>query len=238
MNALQAGYFFTVEEQNMTFDPVWEEIFRTQAWGKYPGEDLIRFVARNFYQVPDRSAVKILEVGCGPGANLWYIAREGFSVYGMDGSLSAIEQARKRLDDECAGWRGELKVGDIISLDFADDMFDAVIDNEAVYANSLENSSKIYSELARVCKPGGKLFCRTFATGSWGDGTGVAAGHHAWIPGEGPLEGKGYSRFTEYSEIWDLLSGFEIREVELLTRTAENCSREVREWLIVGEKVS
>lgn len=25
----------------MTFDPVWEEIFRSQGWGKYPGEELI-----------------------------------------------------------------------------------------------------------------------------------------------------------------------------------------------------
>ena len=238
MNALQAGCFFTVEEQNMTFDPVWDEIFRTQAWGKYPGEDLIRFVAQNFYQVPERSTVKILEVGCGPGANLWYMAREGFSVYGVDGSATAITRARTRLDSECPGWNGELKVGDIARLDFADGVFDAVIDNEAVYANSFESSVKIYDELARVCKPCGKLFSRTFAKGCWGDGTGISSGRNAWISSEGPLKDKGLSRFTEFSEIPELIRGFEIRETELLTKTMENRSREVREWLIVGEKIS
>ena len=60
----------------MSWDATWEEVFRQQEWGKYPGEDLIRFVARNFYNVEKRSDIKILEVGCGPGANLWFIARE------------------------------------------------------------------------------------------------------------------------------------------------------------------
>jgi len=220
----------------MSFDPVWEEVFRTQAWGKHPGEDLIRFVARNFYQAQDRGAIRILEAGCGPGANLWYIAREGFAAYGVDGSATAIARAGARLDAECPGWKGELKVGDITQLPFEDNFFDAVIDNEAVYANSFDNSVKIYGELARVCKPGGKLFSRTFATGCWGDGTGQQVGHNAWVVAEGPLLHKGYSRFTELSELPDLIKGFEIKEVELLTRTMEDRRHEVREWLIFGEK--
>jgi len=40
----------------MAWDPIWERVFSSQAWGKYPGEDLIRFVARNFYAAPDRAA--------------------------------------------------------------------------------------------------------------------------------------------------------------------------------------
>jgi 2-polyprenyl-3-methyl-5-hydroxy-6-metoxy-1,4-benzoquinol methylase len=94
---------------------VWEQVFLSQAWGKYPSEDLIRFVARNFYKSEDRSRVKILEVGCGPGANLWFFAREGFSFSGVDGSAAAIEQATARLDAEVLGWRerGSLHVGDI-----------------------------------------------------------------------------------------------------------------------------
>jgi tRNA G46 methylase TrmB len=51
-----------------------------QEWGKYPPEHVIRFVARNFYRVPDRKYVHLLEVGCGPGANVWFMAREGFAV--------------------------------------------------------------------------------------------------------------------------------------------------------------
>src|SRR5438105_645758 len=92
-----------------SWDPVWEDIFKSQPWGRYPGEDLIRFVARNFYKAPSRSSVRILEVGCGPGANLWYMAREGFSVFGIDGAPTALELARLRLDREVPGWSGELR---------------------------------------------------------------------------------------------------------------------------------
>lgn len=221
----------------MAFDPIWENVFKTQSWGKYPGEDLIRFVARNFYRIQDRGAVKILEVGCGPGANLWYMAHEGFSVYGIDGSSTAIAQARARLDSECSGWKGDLKVGDITHLDFEEGTFDAVIDNEAICCNSYDNAMAIYGELARVCKKGAKLFSRTFASGSWGDGTGEFVGHNAWIVSEGPLLNKGLNRFTEFSEIPELIKGFKIEEIELLTRTMDGRSHEVREWLIVGAKL-
>lgn len=220
----------------MVWDPVWEEVFRSQAWGKYPGEDLIRFVARNFYAAPERSAVRILEVGCGPGANLWFMAREGFAVYGIDGSATAIETARARLNSECPGWRGELHCGDISVLPFAAESFDAVIDHEAVYCNEWGTSRAIYHEMARVTKPGGKLFVRTFATGSWGDETGLQAGPNAWVAAEGPLKGKGYSRFTSLQQLPDLLHGFDLDEIEQLSRTAADRTKIVSEWLVCGTK--
>lgn len=221
----------------MSWDPVWEDIFSQQEWGKYPSEDLIRFVARNFYKVPVRKDIKILEVGCGPGANLWYIAREGFTVYGIDGSGTAVTRAKKRLDDECAGWQGDIVAGDIVALPWEDGFFDAVIDNEAVYCNSYEQSKKIYHEMLRVCKKNGMLFSRTFATGCWGDGTGVQVDQQAWIVAEGPLTGKGYTRFTSLEEIPILLEGSKIVETELLTRSVANRQKEVKEWLIIAEKI-
>lgn len=220
------------------WDPVWESVFRSQAWGKYPGEDLIRFVARNFYQAPDRAMVRILEIGCGPGANLWYLAREGFGLAGIDGSAAAIEQAGARLDQEVAGWRarGSLHVGDMSKLPFDDGVFDAVIDSQAVYANPKDAARRMYREAARVTKPGGKLFARTFAKGSWGDGTGTPAGENAWLCGEGPLQGKGFSRFTDRAEIPDLLDGWHLISAEKITRSAENLSRSVEEWILWAEK--
>lgn len=36
---------------NGSWDSVWEKIFQEQEWGKYPGESLIQFIARNFYKM-------------------------------------------------------------------------------------------------------------------------------------------------------------------------------------------
>lgn len=220
------------------WDPVWEEIFRSQEWGKYPSEDLIRFVARNFYKATDRAAVRLLEVGCGPGANLWYLAREGFSFCGIDGSETAITRASHRLDAECPGWRarGSLHVGDIGSLPFEADSFDAVIDNEALSCNAYEAARAIYTEMARVAKPGAALYSRTFASGSWGDGSGETLGRGAWRCADGPLAGKGVCRFTELEDIPELAGAFQLDHVELLRWTCDDRAHEIREWLIFGRK--
>jgi hypothetical protein len=50
------------------WDPGWDNIFSKKKWGKYPPEELVRFVGRNYFSVPDRSSISFLEIGCGGGA--------------------------------------------------------------------------------------------------------------------------------------------------------------------------
>lgn len=225
----------------MTWDPVWEQVFSSREWGRYPAEELIRFVARNFFASADRSATRILEVGSGPGANLWFLAREGFAVYGVDGSPTAVATARRRLDTECPGWSrasggGELVTGDIMRLPWPEEHFHAAIDSEAVYCDDFEDSRSIYGEMHRATRTGGKLFVRTFACGTWGEGTGRQLGPRRFIVEVGPLAGKGPSRFTSLDEIPVLLAPWRIREINLATRTLESQTQVVREWIIEGEK--
>lgn len=221
----------------MAWDGVWDEVFRERPWGKYPGEELIRFVAGAFYSAADRGAVKLLEVGCGPGANLWYMAREGFQVYGVDGSEHAVTLAKRRLDEECAGWRGEVRCGDVVNLPYAEGSFDGVIDNAAICCNPFDDAVRIYAEMARVLKPGGRLFSRTFATGSWGDGSGTRLGHNAYLVDEGPTLGMGCTRFTALEEIEVLLGEtLELESVERLSRTLDRREHEIKEWIIRANK--
>ena len=60
----------------MSWDPIWEEIFSSQEWGKYPGEPLIKFVARNFYKL-NRSEIDT-RARLWSRSNSWFCAREGF----------------------------------------------------------------------------------------------------------------------------------------------------------------
>ena len=74
-------------EQNIAH---WNEVYGSRGWGKYPPEELVRFAARTFPEAELRRRLRALEVGCGPGPNLWYLAREGFTIAGIDGSANAI----------------------------------------------------------------------------------------------------------------------------------------------------
>lgn len=222
----------------MVWDPVWEQIFSSRAWGRYPGEDFIRFVAQNYYRVPDRSAVRILELGCGPGVNMWFLAREGLGFTGVDGSRSALDIASQRLDQECPGWqaRGNLVLGDFAATVEAQTGFDAVIDSEAVCCNSYEESVAIYRRAAESLKPGGRIFVRTFATGTWGEGTGEKLGRDCWRCTVGPLGNTGSVRFTPREDIEELLGAFDLTSVDLITRTVGGTTNTIREWIVSGIK--
>ncbi len=220
------------------WDKGWDTIFEQHEWGKYPPEEVIRLIARNFFKAPNRAAIAILEVGCGTGANLWFVAREGFNAYGIDGSHVAIERARKRLSEESL--KAELCVGDAMKLPYADNTFDAVLDIECSYANSMRDAKKIMSEVYRVLKPGGIFLSKTFMVGTYGDGMGkkLADEKNTYTEiTEGALKkGYGIIRFTEESEIKELYAPFKIEFVDYLIRSESNRKYEVREWLITCRK--
>lgn len=223
----------------MAWDPVWEEVYRSRPWGQYPGEDVVRFVMGHFARRPDRAQVRILEVGSGPGANLWFIGREGFSAHGIERSETAVRLCRQRLDRECPGWRdagGDIQVGDLATLPYPDNYFDAVIDVVAICYSPKAQARAAYAELARVTRPGGHLFSRTFARGCWGDGTGTMVEPGMWVCGEGHLAGYGATRFTDPSEVQDLLQGWNVARVERSSLTEDSGRHEIRHLLIYGQK--
>lgn len=221
----------------MQWNPTWETVFSQQAWGKYPAEPLIRFVARNYYQT-ERSQIRFLELGCGPGANLWFLAREGFGFVGVDGSPTAIRQAGERLDLECPGWRerGQLLVADVTMLDLPAESFDAVIDNECVYCMPFDSALSIYRQAWQLLKPGGRIFARTFSAETWGMGSGQRLEDDYYICSDGPLAHKGASRFTRREQLDTLFQPFGQLQVEKTTVSYGGGEQVVAEWLIEGVK--
>ncbi len=216
------------------WDPVWEELFRTRGWGRYPSEDLVRFMARTF---PEPARVRVLELGCGPGANLWYLAREGFRVVGLDGSPTALAECWRRLRAE--GLHACLVRADAARLPFPAASFDVVLDVECLYANPWEAARRAVAEAARVLVPGGWLWSKTFAPGTSGEGDGEPA------PGEpgawrrlrsGPLAGKGFTRFTPRERLPALYQPLELVAVDETSRT--DGPWRVREWLVACRRLA
>lgn len=137
----------------MAFDDAWEKVFSSKTWGKYPNEFVISLVARNFFKFTNRSQINVLDLGCGAGANTWFLAREGFNTFAIDGSPSAIRQAEANLQRE--GYTAHFSTGDFIRLEYDDNFFDCVIDSNAIQHNKLTEIHAIHREILRVLKPSG-----------------------------------------------------------------------------------
>jgi len=218
-----------------SWDPVWESVFRSQEWGKYPPEFVVRFVARRWYRVSQRHEVRLLDLGSGPGACAWYLAREGFSVSAIDGSPTAIAQLNTRLATE--GLCADGHVGDIVELPWADDTFDGVIDNAALYANPFAQARRIISEVHRVLKPGGHLLSANFSDRCWGNGLGreIEPGGFTDIA-EGPFKDKGFSRFSTREQVQELYGAFRDVVVDSVAWTLGGERHVMELWVVEGRK--
>ncbi len=125
----------------------------------YPNESLIQFVSANYFAIPQkaRNQVKILEIGCGSGANLWMLAKEGFDTYGLDSSEEALRLASDHLLSKW-GVSAKLEHGSFLNLPYADNYFDAVLDIVSLQHLDLTSSNTALREIKRVLKGGGMFF--------------------------------------------------------------------------------
>lgn len=219
----------------LTWNSVWDDIYRSRAWGRYPKEELIRFVARRYYGAPDRKEVRFLDLGCGPGAATWFIAREGFTVDAIDGSAVAIETLRARLAAE--NLHAQLAVGDIGDLPYAPATFDCVVDIACLMCNGPAETRHILRGVLDRLKPGGRLFSVTPRAGCWGDGLGEQVAECTFRDSrEGPFAGMGTARFSSERQIRELYRDFDPLTLDVSDNTIDGGRHRLSHWIIEGVK--
>jgi len=96
---------------------------------------------------------RVLDVGSGVGGPSRWLAGQGCAVTGLD--LSADYVALSRHLAERAGISLDYVQGDALDLPFADGSFDLVWTQHA--AMNIPDKPRLYAEMARVLKPGGRL---------------------------------------------------------------------------------
>jgi SAM-dependent methyltransferase len=100
---------------------------------------------------------RILDLGCGSGRHLVYLAKQDFDVYGIDFSKEGIKIAKNWLRKEKL--KAKLKIGDIYrKLPYKDNFFDAIISTQTLHHNKIEKIRKAIREIERVLRPGGLIF--------------------------------------------------------------------------------
>jgi ubiquinone/menaquinone biosynthesis C-methylase UbiE len=107
--------------------------------------------------------LRVLEIGCGLGTDGAQFASSGANYTGVDLTEASVQLARKKF--ELSGLRGNFRVADAESLDFADDSFDLVYSHGVLHHTP--DTRQSVREIHRVLKPGGRAVVMLYHRGSY-----------------------------------------------------------------------
>ncbi|MCS6791180.1 MAG: class I SAM-dependent methyltransferase [Oscillatoriaceae bacterium SKYG93] len=146
------------------FQDYWE-IIRKQGKqiARYPYDRVISFVFKYLPSKKARDQIKILEIGCGAGNNLWPLAKEGFKVYGVDASETVISIAKEQFKSYNVD--GEFFIQSFVEeLPFESNYFDLVIDRGALTLVSFNDAITSVQNIHRVMKSGAFLYFNPYSS--------------------------------------------------------------------------
>ena len=220
-------------------DPIWEQKYAAGHAERYPWDSVVSFVYRNAPRGLPHSEVKIVEVGCGTASNLWFAAREGFQVWGVDGSASAIGAAHKRFKDD--GLAGTLDIADFTHLPHPDAQFHLAIDRAAITSVGRSAAARVAAEVRRVLLPGGRFFFNPYSDRhtSSGSGTPGPDGVRLGIT-EGSLVGVGQICFYGQAQVEALFAqGWRVLSMQHMESAEKaGAAHPVHaEWRVTAEKL-
>ena len=109
---------------------------------------------------PPRPGMRVLDVGCGTGAQLQRYLDAGCAVAGIDSSPAMLARAEDRL-----GPAADLRLGDARELPFEDASFDLVTATLVVHEIAPGDRDLVGREMLRVLASDGRLLITDFHAG-------------------------------------------------------------------------
>ena len=132
----------------------WDKVFEKEGKFFIKPEKCVRKVTKFFKK---EGIKRVLDLGCGSGRHLVFLAKRGFDVYGIDIAREGIKIAKEWLKEERL--KANLKIGDFYKrLPYKDDFFDAIISIAALHHGKIEEIRKLIKEMKRILKPEGLIF--------------------------------------------------------------------------------
>ncbi|HTC00536.1 MAG TPA: class I SAM-dependent methyltransferase [Ferruginibacter sp.] len=126
------------------FSKEWENTYKAGAHTSiWPWSDLVSFVMR--YAKPNKSTYKVLELGCGPGANIAFFKSLDIEYFAIEGSESIVNSLHKKYPE----LKRNILPGDFTNSIAFDGKFDLIIDRASLThntTNAIKNALKLVSE--------------------------------------------------------------------------------------------
>jgi SAM-dependent methyltransferase len=103
---------------------------------------------------------KVLEIGCGTGADLLQFAKHGAIATGVDLTARHVDLARKRVGDLAVVHQADMR-----HLPFEDESFDYVYSHGVLHHS--DEPENVVREMFRVLRPGGRFNVHVYAFWSY-----------------------------------------------------------------------
>ena len=198
----------------MTFSKEWDDLYRSNTHlSIWPWSDLVSYVHR--YARPSAGFTKVLELGCGAGANIPLFLSLKADYWAIEGSPSIVDSVLARYPELA----GRIVVGDFtVDLPF-EGPFDLVVDRISLAHNSTAAMLITLSMIFNLLRTGGKFIgIDWFSTKHQDSELGEMVDSHTRknMPAHSSLAGTGHVHFCDQEHLIYLLeqSGFKIERLE------------------------
>ena len=113
-----------------------------------------------------KPGMRVLDAGCGGGRNLIYLLRQGFDVFATDADPAAVRHVQRLAASLAPVLPAEnILVAPVEQMPFPDAFADVVLSSAVLHfaADDIQFGAMV-TEMWRVLKPGGMLWCRLAST--------------------------------------------------------------------------
>ncbi len=209
--------------------PTWNELFEHEEFRwQDPHEQVINLAD----ELGDGTDRRVLDLGCGAGRHLVFLAGRNFRVTGLDLALNGLRHAQRWLADK--GFEGSLALSDVTAIPCRSACFDVVLSTFVLYHNRMAGIRDAIGEVCRVLCPGGKALLTFLSKRSSRYGHGVEVEADTYLTDIGADAGQ-LHHFSDLQELARELGAFVVRRIELLEEAADESGRSSH-WVVLLEK--
>ena len=185
----------------------------------------------------ERGMRRVLDLGCGAGRHLVFLARQGFEVYGTDVDTHGLSRARSWLEQERLS--AHLTVADMGDLPYPDGFFDAVVSTNVIHHNLVDGIRWTVAGVRRVLQPSGWFFATVNAWGDFKEGRGPELEPGTWLVCEPDCDVPVPHHLFREEELRCVWDGFHILELERKTHPFQSDGADLisAHWEVWAERV-
>ena len=178
-----------------------------------------------------RKILKVLDLGCGAGRHVVYMASQTFEVYGVDISETGLKMTKERL--KANSLDAFLVRCDMKFQPFIHSCFDMVICLNTIYHQRLKEIQQTILEVHRILKNKGYFLVNFHSKRSYRYGKGVKVEENTYMDDDGPEKGV-LHHFVDEAELKQLFRNFRIVRKRLNEHMVKGWLRS--RWEVLAEK--